>query len=144
MFSIRQMHIDDYESVIALMQQTPGISFRDADSRDSTARYLARNPALSFLAWEDGQLVGCLMAGHDGRRGYLQHLVVHPLHRQQGIARALVDCCLAALEMQGIHKSHVDVLNTNALGIAWWESQGWQLRTDIRRYSLVRGAGANA
>lgn len=50
MFSIRAMTLDDYDTVIELMSATPGISLREADSRESTARYLARNPAMSFVA----------------------------------------------------------------------------------------------
>jgi N-acetylglutamate synthase len=142
--SLRPMTMDDYDVVIELMKATPGVSFRDADSRDATARYLERNPGLSFVAEKDGRLVGCVMCGHDGRRGYLQHLAVLPEHRRQGIASALVGRCLAALEQLGILKSHIDVFRTNELGQAWWESQGWQRRNDIHRYSHIRGGHENA
>lgn len=144
MHVIRPMSIADYDAVIELMQQTPGISFRDADSRESTARYLERNPGLSFVCEADRQLVGSVMSGHDGRRGYLQHLVVLPVYRRQGIANALVEHCLSELEKLGIHKCHIDVFKTNDLASAYWESQGWTLRTDIDRYSFVRSAGENA
>lgn len=135
------MTIADYDSVVALMQQTPGVSLRDADSRAATERYLLRNPALSFVAVESGALVGCVMSGHDGRRGYLQHLVVLPAHRNRGIASGLVEACLAELERLGIFKSHIDVLQTNAPGQRYWEGRGWKLRTDIRRYSFIRAGG---
>ena len=144
MHAVRAMTIDDYDSVVELMKQTPGVSFRDADSRESTNRYLQRNPGLSFVCEVDRQLVGCIMSGHDGRRGYLQHLVVLPTHRRQGIANALVESCLTELESLGILKSHIDVFKTNALASAYWESQGWKLRTDIHRYSLVRSGSENA
>ena len=144
MFDIRPMTIDDYDEVVELMKRTPGVTFRDADSRESTARYLRRNPSLSFIATIDGYTVGCIMSGHDGRRGYLQHLVVLAEHRRKGVANALVERCLSALEELGINKSHIDVLNENQTGIAYWESQGWKLRTDIKRYSMVRGGGTNA
>jgi ribosomal protein S18 acetylase RimI-like enzyme len=144
MHAIRAMTIDDYDSVVELMEQTPGVSFRDADSRESTNRYLQRNPGLSFVCEVDRQLVGCIMSGHDGRRGYLQHLVVLPTHRRQGIANALVESCLTELESLGILKSHIDVFKTNALASAYWETQGWKLRTDIHRYSLVRSGSENA
>ena len=138
MHSIRTMTTHDYDDVIVLMKQTPGISLRDADSRESTDRYLQRNPGLSFVSEADGELVGCIMSGHDGRRGYLQHLVVRPTHRRQGIANGLVNRCLTELESLGILKSHIDVLKTNASGALYWEGQGWQLRSDLHRYSLVR------
>ena len=139
----RVMTIADYDRVIELMRATPGVSIRDADSREATTRYLARNPDLSFLAERDGQLIGCVLCGHDGRRGYLQHLIVLPEYRRQGIANALVECCLAQLEQLGIHKTHIDVFRTNELAQNYWESQGWQLRADIMRYSFVRNADEN-
>lgn len=144
MFTIRPMVIEDYDAVIELMKRTPGVSFRDADSRESTHRYLDRNPGLSFVAEIGDQSVGCIMSGHDGRRGYLQHLVVLPEHRRKGIANALVENCLAMLDALGIAKSHIDVIRTNALAHAYWQSQGWQLRTDIDRYSFIRGGKENA
>src|SRR5690606_28255938 len=109
-----------------------------------TTRYLERNPGLSFVAQEGGSLVGCVMCGHDGRRGYLQHFVVHPEHRGRGIANALVERCLAGLEQLGIFKSHIDVFHTNTQAQAYWESQGWERRTDIQKYSYVRNGSINA
>lgn len=144
MYTIRPMTIADYAPVIELMQQTPGVSLRDADSRDATARYLARNPNLSFVAHAAGQLAGCIMAGHDGRRGYLQHLTVRAEYRRQGIASALVEQCVAELERLGIFKYHIDVFKTNTPAAAYWQSQGWKLRTDIDRYSLIRSGAENA
>jgi ribosomal protein S18 acetylase RimI-like enzyme len=137
------MTIHDYDAVVALMFQTPGISFRDADSRESTIRYLQRNPGLSFVCEVDSQIVGCVMSGHDGRRGYLQHLIVQPTHRRKGIAKALVESCLLELESLGILKSHLDVLKTNAMAPAYWARQGWKLRSDIHRYSWVRSGQEN-
>src|SRR5882757_1578293 len=104
MYSVRPMTIADYDSVIDLMRQTPGISLRDADSRVSTAGYLERNPGLSHIAEADDRIVGFVMCGHDGRRGYLQHLVVMPGFRRKGIANALVEASLLKLEQLGIRK----------------------------------------
>ena len=144
MYTIRTMQLTDYDAVMALMRQTPGVSLRDADSREATQRYLDRNPGLSFVAQVDGAIVGCIMSGHDGRRGYLQHLLVVPACRKQGIASDLVRHCVAALAALGIAKSHVDVLITNAAAQAYWERAGWTRRDDIHRYSLVSAGGANA
>jgi ribosomal protein S18 acetylase RimI-like enzyme len=144
MFTIRIMTINDYENVIDLMKRTPGVTFRDADSYEATRRYLERNPELNFIGKVGDETVGCIMSGHDGRRGYLQHLVVAPAHRRQGIANALVECCLARLEALDIAKSHVDVIRTNTDAHAYWERRGWQLRTDIDRYSFIRNGRSNA
>ncbi|VWX62862.1 Acetyltransferase [Burkholderiales bacterium 8X] len=111
-----------------------------------TQRYLKRNPDLSFVAidTDTGALLGSIMSGHDGRRGYLQHLVVLASHRNRGIASRLVECCLAELERQGIHKSHIDVLRQNLVAQSYWEARGWKLRTDIHRYSFTRPGSENA
>lgn len=143
-FTIRTMQMADYDAVMALMRQTPGVSIRAADSPEATARYLARNPGMSFVAHVDGVMVGCIMSGHDGRRGYLQHLLVLPPHRRQGVARALIEHCLTALAALGIVKSHVDVLKTNEAAQAYWQQAGWTRRDDTERYSLITAGGANA
>jgi ribosomal protein S18 acetylase RimI-like enzyme len=141
---IRAMTLADYDAVMDLMRRTPGISLRDADGFDATARYLERNPGLSFVCERDDRLVGCVMCGHDGRRGYLQHLLVLPAFRRQGIGRALAARCLDGLAGLGILKCHIDVLATNTSAMAYWEGQRWQLRTDILRYSFTRPDNPNA
>src|SRR5271156_4872141 len=100
--NIREMTIGDYDAVIGLLTATSGVRLRDADSREATARYLEHNPGLSFVAFVDEQLAGCVMCGHDGRRGYLQHLAVHESFRRRGIGSALVKACLAKLATLGI------------------------------------------
>lgn len=143
--AMRVMVPADYDALLALLTSTPGVTLRDADSRDATGRYLARNPGLSLVAEDAGTIVGCVMAGHDGRRGYLNHLIVLPAYRHRGVASALVDRCLDGLEREGIAKVHIDVLVDNAAAVAFWEKRGWWLRTDIHRYSFARsGGGSNA
>ena len=144
MVNIRFMQAGDYDAVLQLMQNTPGISLRDADSREATERYLARNPQMSFVAEAQGRVIACVMCGHDGRRGYLQHLLVLPDYRRQGIAQALVERCLSALEQLGIHKCHLDVFKTNTSAAQYWQGQGWTLRTDIDRYSFTQKGNENA
>ncbi|PBP80426.1 MULTISPECIES: GNAT family N-acetyltransferase [Pseudomonas] len=141
MITIRSMTLDDYDAVIELMRSTPGISLRDADSREATARYLERNPGMSFVAEAGDTLCGCVMCGHDGRRGYLQHLIVLPEYRRRGIAHELVERCLECLEALGIYKCHLDVMKSNEAAGRYWQGQGWTLREDIDRYSKVRRGG---
>lgn len=138
------MTIEDYDAVMALLSATSGVCIRAADSREATARYLERNPGLSFVAVVDGNLAGCVMCGHDGRRGYLQHLAVTPAHRRSGIGSALVEACLTKLESLGIRKTHIDVLVGNQPAHDFWRRRGWQKREDIFKYSFVRGQDPNA
>lgn len=140
---IIELTIDRYDEVLALMKRTPGVSVREADSREATARYLARNPGFSFVA-EAERVIGCAMCGHDGRRGYLQHVIVEEMYRGRGIAHALINRCLDRLEEVGIVKTHIDVFVTNDLANEYWKRRGWRLRDDIFRYSLIRSQNQNA
>jgi len=139
----RKLQIADHEELLLLWQNCDGISLRDADSRQGMQRYLERNPGLSFVAEADGRIVASLMAGHDGRRGYIQHLAVDLEQRKQGIAGRLLELCLQALLDQGIVKSHVHVLNSNQLGRDFWSRRGWTHRAEIEMYSFINGDNAN-
>jgi len=141
---ICEMTIADHEAMVELLASTPGVRVRAADNYDRTRSYLERNPGLSFLAKAvSGGVVGMIMGGHDGRRGYLQHLLVKPVYRSQGIAKVLVQCCLDRLAAQGILKSHIFVLRENAAGEAFWQHQGWTRRDDVHMYSFNRSADPN-
>jgi ribosomal protein S18 acetylase RimI-like enzyme len=147
-FVIREMTIADYDAVRALLASVPGVTLRAADSRENTQRYLERNPGLSFVAVAHGRMgaesvVGCLMGGHDGRRGYLQHLAVDAALRRQGIGAALVERSLAALELLRIEKMHIDVLLDNTAAQQFWSRRGWNRRDDVVRYSFSRSSDSN-
>ncbi|MDR2212839.1 MAG: GNAT family N-acetyltransferase [Pseudomonadales bacterium] len=140
----RPMSIADYDASLALWTNTAGVRLRDADSRENVEKYLSRNPDLSFVAEADGKIVGTIMAGHDGKRGYIQHLSVAAPYRRQGIASRLVSLCLDALKSEGILKSHLMVLIDNQTAQQFWTALGWQRRRDIDLYSFINGAGENA
>jgi ribosomal protein S18 acetylase RimI-like enzyme len=135
---------DDYDSLLQLWRGCVGLSIRDADSRDGIGRYLERNPGLSFVAEHDSRLAGSIMAGHDGKRGYIQHLAVAEAFRRRGIAGRLIDHSLDALKRLGIEKSHVHVLQSNADGLDYWTRKGWIRRSEIVMFSFINGDNENA
>ena len=128
---LRTMTIDDYDGVVALWRATEGIGLSEADERSAIGRYLERNPGMSFVACDQGHVVGAVLCGHDGRRGHLHHLAVAPSHQCQGIGRQLVERCLAALAEAGIDKCHLFVFAGNAAGAAFWKRVGWAERVDL-------------
>ena len=141
---IDEMTMADYDSVIALLGRSPGLALRAADSREATMRYLERNPGLSFVARCASRVVGCVMCGHDGRRGYLQHLAVDSSYQRRGIATALVERCLAELRRLGVDKAHIDVLVAHGPAHQYWTGRGWKRRDDIVRYSYTSSTDTNA
>ena len=74
MAEIRPMMPRDVEAVLNLWKATEGLTMREADSPEALRTYLERNPGMSFVAQANGQLIGAVLCGHDGRHGYLQHL----------------------------------------------------------------------
>jgi putative acetyltransferase len=95
---IRPFTMVAYDRVLALWQQCEGVGLSEADSRESIQAYLSRNPGMSFIATGDGAVVGAVLCGHDGRRGYIHHLAVHPQSRRRSVGRRLVEQCLRALQ----------------------------------------------
>lgn len=144
-FTIRPMTMNAYPAALKLWRLTPGIGLSDADSPDAIAMYLQRNPGLSQCAWFGDTLVGTVLAGHDGRRGFLHHLCVHQDHWRQGIGSALVSCALDNLAKEGLEKAHVFLFADNVEARKFWERQNWSWRLDIGVMSRSLGNGsANA
>jgi GNAT superfamily N-acetyltransferase len=81
----------------------------------------SRNPGLSAVAESGpGEIVGALLCGHVGRRGYLHHLAVSSPHRRQGIARRLIGYCFAGLAGENIAKCNIFVFRGKPESVAFW------------------------
>ncbi len=130
-YDVAPFSLSDYDEVIHLWQNTEGVGLSAADSAERIAIYLLRNPGLSFIARAGGGLIGAVLCGHDGRRGYLHHLAVTPEWRGKGVGKALVGRCLDALREAGIDKCHLFVYEGNHAGRAFWAHEGWQERVDL-------------
>jgi ribosomal protein S18 acetylase RimI-like enzyme len=133
---IEALNLDDYDALYAFWRATPGVGLSTVDSRDGLARYIARNPAASFQARWGDQIVGSVLGGHDGRRGFLYHLAVASICRRQGIGRRLVAASLAALRAEGIEKCHLMVFSDNDQALAFWRRLDWVVRDDLRLVSF--------
>ena len=130
--NIRIMNIADYEKVYALWMSCKNMGFNNLDdSREGIEKFLKRNPTTSFVAEETGRIIGVILSGHDGRRGYVYHMSVAETLRKQGIASKLLEKSLAALKEEGINKVALLVFNRNEAGNAFWESQGFVKRDDV-------------
>lgn len=128
---ISEMTISDYDQVLALWISCADEGVHvddDADSRWNISAYLERHPDMSFVARENGRVVGAVLCGTDGRRGYLNHLAVDKTHRGKGIGRKLVERALSGLKKAGIDKCHIFVLKDNQAGQDFWAHNGWVLR----------------
>lgn len=88
---IRLMALSDYEQVYQLWLSCAGMGLNNLDdSREGIERFLKRNPETCFVAEKDEKIIGVIIAGNDGRRGYIYHTAVNPDYRKQGIGKNLL------------------------------------------------------
>ncbi|HEY0947850.1 MAG TPA: GNAT family N-acetyltransferase [Opitutaceae bacterium] len=117
----------DLLSARRLWAEAEGIDVAEGDSPEELTRYLARNPGLSTVATDDdGQVVGAVLCGHDGRRGFIYHLAVASAHRGRGLGRAMMQRSLAGLRQAGLARVLLLVAADNAGGREFWLREGWE------------------
>jgi ribosomal protein S18 acetylase RimI-like enzyme len=126
------MTISDYEQVYALWLDTPNMGLNNLDdSKEGIAKYLARNPNTCFIAETSDKVIGVILCGHDGRRGYIHHTAVAGGEQRRGVGSVLVNAAMSALEREGIHKAALVVFKKNEKGDTFWEKQGFAVRSDL-------------
>ena len=130
----RTVTIKDYDAIFELWNSTE--QSRRAlnpvdDTREGIDRYLKRNPNTCFVAVTDDIIVGVILTGHDGRRGIIHHMCVHPDYRRRGIAVHLVSLAEDALKKEGIQKVFGLVFKDNDTANTFWEQQGYSIRTNL-------------
>jgi N-acetylglutamate synthase len=135
--SYSPMTASDLESVLELWRQTDGVGLNESDTIEKLLAYLDRNPNLSLVARDGFRLIGAVLCGHDGRRGYLHHLAVDTAHRGRGIGRQMVESCLSSLTGLGILKCNIFLYVDNDAGQRFWDRCGWSARRDLQVLQLV-------
>jgi ribosomal protein S18 acetylase RimI-like enzyme len=129
---------DDLPEVIDLWLQTEGVGLNESDSPAALTTFLSRNPGMSRVARVGHIIAAAILCGHDGRREFLYHLAVKPAYRRQGLGKALVDECLAALAQQGIQKCNALVYTHNAEAQGFWQRLGFSQREDLGLWQTSR------
>ena len=135
---IRVMKEADYDQVNQLWHQIKGFGIRSIDdSRESIGRFLRRNATTSIVAEEQGEIIGSILCGHDGRTGYFYHVCVKPEHRRKGIGKAMVCMAMNALREEHINKAALIAFTKNDIGNAFWKQIGWEKRQDLNYYEFT-------
>lgn len=128
----------DYEDVKTLWMSIHGFAIRSIDdSYEGVEKFLKRNPDTSVVARANGEVVGAILCGHDGRRGCLYHVCVREDMRLHGIGKAMVVKCMEALKREGISKVSLIAFTKNDVGNAFWKEIGWTQRLDLNYYDFT-------
>ena len=130
------MTIADYEEIFEMWQTTTKRALSKADEKSQIKRYLERNKGLSQVAVVDGKIVGTVLAGHDGRRGFIHHMAVMPEYRRHHIGQKLAQTAIEKIKAEGIDKTHIFSYQDNKVGQSFWTNFGFEKRDDVFVYSL--------
>ena len=132
---IRPMTKEDYDEIFAMWQITTKRALSKADERSQIERYLDRNPGMSQVAVVDGKIVGTVLAGHDGRRGFIHHMAVLPEYRRRHIGHRLAEKAIEMITNDGIDKTHIFCYRNNETGQNFWKDFGFKKREDVFVFS---------
>ena len=135
---IRYMMKEDYKAVRELWEKTEGFHIRKLDdSQTNIEKLLERNPRMSIVAENNGEIVGSVLCGHDGRSGMLYHICVDKLYRRQGIGTAMVEKAVCALKREGICTVLLIAFSDNKAGNQFWNKIGWRKTEAINFYDYT-------
>lgn len=124
---IRSFRRTDTDAVVALWEAA-GLTRPWNDPRKDIERKLAVQPELFIVAEDEhGRIVGCVMAGYDGHRGWMNYLATRPDARGEGIGRALVEHTERSLSDLGCPKVNLQVRTSNAGVVEFYRHLGYEV-----------------
>jgi len=121
----------DLGAILTFWNSIPGMGLNESDTIPALRAFLLRNPGLSLMVKSGNKVVGAVLCGHDGRRGYLHHLAVAAAFRGRGLGKAMVAECLKNLKILGIPRCNIFVFADDRKARGFWEKSGWKLRGDL-------------
>jgi ribosomal protein S18 acetylase RimI-like enzyme len=127
--------LKDYPAVLGLWKNIEkGIRVGRSDERGEIEKKLRRDPELFLVAEADGEIVGTVMGGFDGRRGLVYHLAVSAPFRGQGVGSRLMDELETRLRSKGCLKCYLMVTVDNGEAMHYYERHGWEPMEQVRLY----------
>ncbi|MGE5528374.1 MAG: GNAT family N-acetyltransferase [Patescibacteria group bacterium] len=128
---IRPLTPNDIPALLALWQSLPGLGLSPDDVPERLAAFMARNPTTCLGACEGNALVGSVLGGYDGRRGYLYHLAVRQDLQGKGYGKALVGRAVEEFKKFGCARIRLCVFGTNTRAREFYRRLGWSERDDL-------------
>ena len=125
--NIREFHFpDDYAPTLKLWENIEmGVNVGRSDSFEEIQKKIQRDPDLFLLAEAEGEIIGTIIGGYDGRRGLIYHLAVQKDFRKQGIGDLLLGEVEKRLQAKGCVKCYLLVFADNERAIHFYENRGW-------------------
>ena len=127
---IREFKIDDYP-IVRDLWQIAGLILRPGDELEDVKLKLCRDPDLFLVVEEEHEIVGSVIGGWDGRRGWIYHLAVKPEHQRKGIGANLVREVEKRLIAKGAKKVNAQVYRWNEKSSEFFKSIGYETQPDL-------------
>lgn len=136
-FTYKEIKISQFKNLIEFWKQNEEIELTIGDSKDSLKNYLNRNSGMSYVCIDKKgkKIIGTILCGHDGRRGFIYHLAVSKKYRNKSIGKTLIKLSLSKLKSEGIKRCIIMVNDVNKSGKNFWEKIGWKKRNELVMYS---------
>jgi len=137
--SIRKFQISDYEEVINLWQlcQLP-LKPQGRDSRWQLEQQIKLDQIIFLVAEKEGRVIGTVLASHDGRKGWINRLAVHPDARRQGLGTLLVKRAEEELEKRGLSLLAALIEEDNTASRQLFARLGYEPHPEIIYFSKKR------
>ncbi len=135
-FEIRDFKIEDYNSLIELWKSA-GLPYKPngRDSKEKIESELNKGVAIFLLAETDKEIIGSVFGTHDGRKGWINRVAVHPQYRQKGIAKMLVSEVEKKLDELGIDIVACLIEDWNDSSMKVFEKLGYFKHNDVIYFS---------
>lgn len=121
---IRPFEDADEPAVVALWQRA-GLTRPWNDPAKDMRRKLAEQPELFGVMTIGGEVVGTVMAGYEGHRGWVNYLAVDPSRQKQGLGRRLMEWSETRLRERGCPKINLQVRQGNEAVLAFYAALGY-------------------
>ena len=130
------MDIGYFQKIEKFWEETDGIKLTIGDTESELDKYLKRNKGMSFICMNGDDLIGTILCGHDGRRGFIYHLAVCKNFRKENIATTLIEMSLGQLRSAGIKRCMIMADEVNESGKSFWLKMNWRKRDDLKMFSI--------
>lgn len=127
---IRTYRNSDRKEVVDLWHRA-GLYHPENDPNKDIHRKIENSPELFFVATEDERIIGTVMVGYEGHRGWINYLGVLPEYQRRGVGKALMDHAEEALQNLSCAKIQLQVRKSNLEIIHFYESIGFSIEDVI-------------
>ena len=116
----------EYQNVVIALWKACNLIVPQNDPLEDIQKKLAFQPELFFIALLKGQLIGSIMVGYEGHRGWIQYLAVLPAFQKRGYGRKLVNKAIVELRKLGCVKANLQVRRSNASVVGFYKHLGFE------------------